>query len=103
MVSRRAARANVLALAGVLLATTLSLPFVLAQSRAPADVLVFERPLNNWFEGPLTHVAISPDGASAIFYQFGREVNLYSLATGREDPATLQADLDHVLAAGFCG
>ena len=79
------------------------LPLLLAQSRAPADVLVFERPSNNWFEGPLTLANVSPDGASVLFNMFGREVSLYSLANGRENQPTLQADLDHVQAAGFCG
>lgn len=99
----RATRPIVLACVGLLFAAALSLPLVLAQSRASADVLVFERPSNNWYEGPLTDVFISGDGASAIFNRFGRELTLYLLATGREDRATLQADLDRILAAGFCG
>lgn len=101
--THRATHSTILAGLVLLLAAAVSLPLVLAQSRAPADVLVFERHSNNWYEGLLTHVAISPDGGSAIFNQFGREVHLYSFTTGRDDPATLQANLDRVLAAGFCG
>ena len=101
--TRRATRLKTFLAAGLFLAAMLSLPLLLAQSHAPADVLVFERPSNNWFEGPLTRVDVSSDGASAIFNRFGREVSLYSLTTGREDRLTLQADLDHVQAAWFCG
>jgi sugar lactone lactonase YvrE len=103
VITRRATHLKAFAAAGLVLAAALSLPLLVAQSRAPADVLVFERPSNNWFEGPLTLVNVSPDGGSALFNRFGREVNLYSFATGREDRRTLQADLDHVQAAGFCG
>jgi hypothetical protein len=99
----RVARSGILVFAGLLLTAALSFPFVLAQSRAPSDVLVFERPSNQWFEGPLTQVNVSSDGGGALFNHFGREVSLYSLATGREDRLTLQADLDRVQAAGFCG
>ncbi|MGB0033858.1 MAG: hypothetical protein WBP79_00090, partial [Candidatus Acidiferrales bacterium] len=74
-----------------------------AQSRPSSDVLVFERPSNKWFEGPLTFVTVSNDASEALFNLFGREVNLYSLATKRDEKKTLQGDLDDVRAAAFCG
>lgn len=101
--AHRATRPIILACVGLLLAAALSLQFVWAQSRVPEDVLVFERPSSNWFEGPLTLVNVSGDGGSALFNLFGREVSLYSLATGQEDRSALRADLDHVQAAAFCG
>jgi len=98
-----AVRPIILASVGLLFAAAISFPLALAQSRASADVLVFERPTSNWFEGSLTLVSVSADGASALFNLFGREVSLYSLATGREDRSALQAGLDHIQAAVFCG
>lgn len=44
-------------------------PVFLKQNQGSVDgVLVFERPGNRWYEGALTHVNISTDGMSAIFF-----------------------------------
>ena len=81
----------------------LLLELAAGQTRAPGDVLVFDRPSNQWFEGPSTRVALSPDAQWALFTGFGSEVRLYSLKTGHEDPQTLAAGLDRVQTAEFCG
>lgn len=74
------------------------------QSPAPAaDVLVLDRPSNQWFEGPLTQVALSPDARSALLTLHARDPRIISLRTGREEPEMLNAGLDHVRSAAFCG
>ncbi|HTT21303.1 MAG TPA: hypothetical protein VMG82_20400 [Candidatus Sulfotelmatobacter sp.] len=67
------------------------------------DVLVFERPGNQWFEGVLTNVSISTDGKSAIFFDGLGSTELYSLATSQADPERLRGGLDKLDAADFCG
>ncbi|MGH9713999.1 MAG: TolB family protein [Candidatus Acidiferrales bacterium] len=73
------------------------------QSRAPSDTLVLDRPSNQWFEGPSTQVTISPDAQWALFKGFGGQARLYSLKTGHEDSGSLNAGLDRVETATFCG
>jgi len=73
------------------------------QTRPPGDALVFERPSNQWFEGPSVHVILSPDAHWALFKGFGGQAQLYFLKTGHEDPQTLANGLDHVQTATFCG
>jgi Tol biopolymer transport system component len=70
-----------------------------------ADKLVLELPSNQWFEGPLERVTISPDGNWAIVNRRGMQPNLqlYSLKTGRQDPLSLIADLNRADNAVFCG
>jgi WD40-like Beta Propeller Repeat len=75
------------------------LGFAMAQNRTAPDVLVFERSGNRWFEGPQTRVGISNDGNWALV----GGTQLYSLATGREQSATLKAGFDHFDYATFCG
>jgi hypothetical protein len=73
-----------------------TLPFALKQNcTTPSmDLLVFEQPGNEWYEGPLTRVTISLDGNWALFFSgFGR-TQLYSLATGHVDSETLRDGLD---------
>jgi len=71
----------------------------------PADSLVLELPSNQWFEGPLERVRVSPDGKWALVNRAGSErgVQLYSMLTGQEDRFTLMADLNRVDNAAFCG
>ncbi|MGC2162037.1 MAG: hypothetical protein WA634_09035 [Silvibacterium sp.] len=62
-------------------------------------------PNNQWWEGPLEYVRISPDGNWALVNRTGSQsgVQLYSLKTGQEDHFTLMADLNRVDNAAFCG
>jgi hypothetical protein len=90
--------AAVAALAFVVLAFVLPWRY----SAAQMDVLVFERPSNEWFEGPLTQVSISPNGKWALFSGFGAP-HLYSLDTGHHEPELLRGGLDRLDAADFCG
>jgi Tol biopolymer transport system component len=71
----------------------------------PADKLVLELPSNQWFEGPLERVTVSPDGNWAIVNRRGMQPNLqlYSLETGQQDPLSLIADLNRIDNAVFCG
>lgn len=71
-----------------------------AQSSSAKDTLLYERPSNEWFEGPLTRVRISPSGDWALF---GLDSAMVSLSTGREDPQQLYAGLDSSSVAQFCG
>jgi len=75
---------------------------VLAQNSAPSDVLVFEQFGNTWVEGLLTPPRISNDGKWALFGR-GADKRLYSLSTGREDPATLKGSFVSLSNAAFCG
>ena len=70
-----------------------------------ADSLVLELPNDQWWEGPLEYVRISPDGNWALVNRAASEsgVQLYSLKTGQEDHVTLMADLKRVDNAAFCG
>jgi Tol biopolymer transport system component len=68
-----------------------------------ADVLVFEQPNNQWFEGPQVKVSVSSDERWALFFGWLGNLHLYSLATGRADPETLRSGLDRVTGAAFCG
>jgi Tol biopolymer transport system component len=69
------------------------------------DSLILELPNDQWWEGPLEYVRISPDGNWALVNRAGSEsgVQLYSLKTGQEDHFTLMADLNRVDNAAFCG
>ena len=77
--------------------------FATGQARPPADTLVLDQPNHLWFEGPLTRINLSLDGQWALFTLFGRDPRLFTLTTGREDSDTLNAGMDHVRSAGFCG
>ena len=79
------------------------LPLVFAQNPPASEIFVFEKSNNEWFEGPLTHVSVSPDGNWALFFGGLGNTQLYSLATRRADPVTLRGGLDRLEAAGFCG
>jgi WD40-like Beta Propeller Repeat len=83
---------------------TISLIF-LPQNRTEAlrDVLVFDLPSNDWFEGPLTGAEISPDATWALFTRGLGHTHLYALPSGREDPETLRANLDRLDISTFCG
>ena len=69
------------------------------------DKLVLDLPSNQWFEGPLERVTVSPDGNWAIVNRRGMQPNLqlYSLETGQQDPLSLIADLNRIDNAVFCG
>jgi Tol biopolymer transport system component len=69
------------------------------------DSLVLELPSNQWWEGPVTYVRVSPDGNWALVNRAGSQlgVRLYSLKTGREEHSTLMADFNRVDNAAFCG
>jgi Tol biopolymer transport system component len=73
------------------------------QTHAPGDVLVFDHPSNQWFEGPSTLVTLSPDAQLALFTGFSGRVQLFSLKTRHEDTESLNAGLDRVQTAAFCG
>jgi len=73
------------------------------QTRAPADILVLDQPSNQWFEGPLTHVSLSPDGRWALFTLFGRDPRIIALKSGREQPELLNAGIEGLQSAAFCG
>jgi len=73
------------------------------QNRAPGDVLVFDHPSNQWFEGPSTEVTLSSDAQWALFTGFSGRVQLFSLKTRHEDAGSLNAGLNRVQTAGFCG
>jgi Tol biopolymer transport system component len=73
------------------------------RSAPAADVLLFEQPSNMWFEGPLVRASVSADGKWALFYGWWGELQLISLANGRDDQETLRGGLDRVSAALFCG
>jgi hypothetical protein len=88
-------------------ATVFSLAVIMslavAQNPTSGDVLVFERPGNQWYEGAFQRVTISPEGNRALFFNGLGDTHLYSLATGSEDPETLRGGMDRLDAAGFCG
>lgn len=67
--------------------------------------LVLELPSNQWFEGPLDRVIVSPDGNWALVKRRRTEANLqlYSLKTGKPDRLSLTADLNRIDNAAFCG
>jgi Tol biopolymer transport system component len=99
---------------GVFFLGLAALPFAFAQSQgqtqnpAPGDTLVFELPGDQWYEGPLERVTVSPDGASALFYGGAggpghRDVRLFALKTAKEDHFTLIYDLDRIDNAVFYG
>ena len=69
------------------------------------DELVLELPSNQWFEGPLQRVSVSPNGKWALVSRRNsqRNIQLYSLKTGQEDLRTLMADLNRADYATFCG
>lgn len=71
-----------------------------SQSASTKDTLLYERPSNEWFEGPSTIVRIS---ASDEWVLFGLNSSLVSLVTGNEYPQQLYAGLDSSSAAQFCG
>jgi Tol biopolymer transport system component len=75
-----------------------------ASGGMPGD-LILELPGNQWLEGPLERITVSPDGNWALVHRRGMQSNLqlYSLKTGREDPLGLIADLNRVDNAVFCG
>lgn len=81
----------------------LALGFAAGQTRAPGDVLVFDHPSNQWFEGPSTLVTLSPDAQWALFAGFSGRVQLFSLKTRHEDAGRLSMGLGRVQTAAFCG
>jgi WD40 repeat protein len=105
-----------LRIAGPFLVCLAALPLVMPQNAstppvqtAPAtqDTLVLDLPSNQWFEGPLEKVTVSPSGEWAIVHGHGAtahsNVQLYSLKTSEEDPATLLSDLNRLDNAAFFG
>lgn len=78
-----------------------------AQNAPVGDTLVLELPSNQWFEGPLESVTVSPNGGWALIHRRGApghaSVQLYSLKTGQEEAATLLADMTRVDNAEFFG
>ena len=70
----------------------------------PGD-LVLELPNNQWFEGLLERVNISPDGNWALVKRSGTQADLqlYSLKSGQPDRFSLAADLNRIDNAVFCG
>jgi Tol biopolymer transport system component len=76
---------------------------LLFQSVTAPDALVFDHPSNEWFEGPLTNVELSPDASFALFTRGLGHTHLFVLPSGREDAARLRANLDRVDVATFCG
>ena len=74
-------------------------------AKGAADRLVLELPGNQWLEGPLERLTISPDGNWAVVNRGGTQSSLQldSLKTGQPDPLTLMADLNRVDNAVFCG
>src|SRR5579863_8407107 len=62
-----------------------------APAAAPADALVLDQPSNQWFEGPLTQVALSPDARWALLTVHAHDPRIISLRTGREEPELLNA------------
>jgi hypothetical protein len=98
--------------AGVLFFGLAALPLALAQSPAqapaPADKLVFEIPGDQWFEGPLQRVTVSPDGTFALVQSGAgapshRDLRLISLKTGQDDRFDLLYDLNRIDSAVFYG
>lgn len=89
--------------AAITVLVLLVLHFAAGQSHDRADELVFERPSNQWFEGPATQVTLSTDARWALFTQFGRTISLVSLATKKEAPQRLLGSLESVHRAVFCG
>lgn len=81
------------------------LPQLAVAQRSPAeDVLVYEQSSNQWFEGPATRMALSPDGEWALFSSWGRGVRLVSLKTRKEDAERVRSGLDSLAEDGaFCG
>jgi WD40 repeat protein len=66
--------------------------------------MVFERPSNQWFEGPGTAVAISPAGQWALFSPWDQATRLFSLKSGKEEPQRVGVGLDSFAESGvFCG
>jgi Tol biopolymer transport system component len=90
-------------LAAVACFLLLALHFAAGQSRDRADELIFERPSNQWFEGPATQVTLSTDGQWALFTEFGRTISLVSLDTKKEAPQRLLGSLESLRRAVFCG
>jgi Tol biopolymer transport system component len=81
----------------------LALGIAAGQTPVPGDVLVFDHPGNQWFEGPSTEVTLSPDAQWALFRGFAGRVQLYSIKTRHEDAGSLNEGLNRVQTAGFCG
>lgn len=67
--------------------------------------LVLELPSNQWFEGPLERITISSDGNWALVKRRDTQADLqlYSLKSGQPDRFSLNADLNRVDNAVFCG
>lgn len=80
-----------------------SLAFALAEQNTSTDALVFERFDNEWFEGFLAPVSISPDGNWVLVGRGPANTRLYSLSTGREDQRALMGSLGTLDDAAFCG
>lgn len=75
-----------------------------ASQGMPGD-LVLELPSNQWFEGLLERVNISPDGNWALVKRLDTQADLqlYSLKSGQPDRFSLNADLNRIDNAAFCG
>jgi Tol biopolymer transport system component len=67
------------------------------------DALVFDHPINEWFEGPLNNFELSSDATEALLTRGFGHTHLFSLPSGRKDPETLRGNLDRIDVAGFCG
>jgi Tol biopolymer transport system component len=69
------------------------------------DKLLLDLPSNQWFEGPLELVSVSPDGNWVLVKRLNGQpkLQLYSLKTGQPDQLSLIADLNRIDSAVFCG
>lgn len=100
-------------IAGTILVCVAALPLATAQNASmppspPArDTLVLDLPSNQWYEGLYRSFTVSPDGNWALIHRDAAPghppIQLYSLKTGAEDPATLVSDLNRVDNAEFFG
>lgn len=96
--------------AGIAFVALAALPLAFAQApeQDTPDTFVFELPGNQWYEGPLQRVTVSPDGNWALFHRGAgspghRDVQLFSMKTGKEDHFTLIYDLSRIDNAVFFG
>jgi len=70
---------------------------------APEPEKLFSRTGHRWYEDPGNMSLISPDGRWVLFSWYDGKPELFSLATGKEDPARLQGNLQRIWNAKFWG
>lgn len=90
-------------LAAAFIFTVLVLHLAAAQAPERADKVVIDQPSNRWFEAAVANVTISNDGDWALFRGSGHSLRLISLKTGREEPRVLNAGMNQIDDAVFCG